>query len=174
MQVLLPGTAADSLVACAYLLWIVLTVAGLLRCRQIFPDLACIVAPIWPLFAPNPIVHDYDLAYRAKGGEGEFSPWKRLPMGCSRTVSHAVWNPGFAEQLFLFRLCVFLVELEETNSRAKRVRSRAYEFLLHWTASRTNNHPDTVQFMIVRCRPLAPGGGEVVFRPGNRPGADAS
>ena len=174
MELAFSGTMADSLIGRAFVLWIVITMLGLLRTRQIFPGIVSIIAPTWQLFAPNPIIYNYDLAFRSKRGEGQFSPWKQLSMSYSRAWHHAIWNPGFAEQIFLFRLCQSLVELDETDRRVERLRERAYDFLLSLIAIRFGEQPETIQFMIVRCCPLTPDGAYVVFLSEDEMGADVS
>jgi hypothetical protein len=156
-----PGTTADALVGGAYLLWIVVTLCGVWQCRHVFPGIVSTLAPSWPLFAPTPIHYNYDLAFRTRRADGEFSPWKPLPTSYTRAFHHAVWNPGFDEQVFLFRLCQALVELHETDRSAERLRQGAYDFLLSLIALRVGEQPDTIQFAIRRCCPLIPDGAEL-------------
>jgi hypothetical protein len=156
MHLTFPGTTADALVGGAYLLWIAITLCGVWHCRHVFPGIVSTLAPSWPLFAPTPIHYNYDLAFRTKGPGGEFSPWKPLPTTYTRAFHHAVWNPGFDEQVFLFRLCQALVEFHETDRRAERLRQCAFEFLQSLIALRAGERPETMQFMIVRSCPLAP------------------
>lgn len=167
MYLTFPGTAADALVGGAYLLWLAVTLCGLLRWRRDLPALLCILAPSWPLFAPHPIVCDYDLAFRLKRGPGRFTCWKPLPVRYARGLGHAVWNPSFHEQLFVFRLCQVLVELAETDPWLQRLRQRAYDFLLSLVAARAGAPPGAVEFMILRRRPLAAADADVVFVSGN-------
>src|SRR5262249_20306846 len=117
----------------------------------------------WPLFAPDPIIYDYDLAFRLKRADGNFSPWGQLPAGYSRAWHHAVWNPGFDEQIFLFRLCHLLVAIEATDSRVGWLQQRAHDFLLSLVAIRAGEQPERVEFLITRRRPLDPDGADVVF-----------
>ena len=156
MHLPLPGTTADALVGGAYLLWIGITLCGVWRCRAVRPGLGSTLAPSWPLFAPTPINYNYDLAFRSRRTGAAFSPWQPLPMKYSRALSHAVWNPEFDEQLFLFRLCQALVELPETDPGAERLRQGAYEFLRSLIALRAGEPPDRIQFAIRRCCPLVP------------------
>jgi hypothetical protein len=149
---------ADALVAGAYLLWIVITLCGVWRCRHVCPGLVSTLAPSWPLFAPTPINYNYDLAFRARRAGAKFSPWQPLPAKYSRALSHAVWNPEFDEQLFLFRLCQALVEFPETDPSTGRLRQDAYDFLRSLIALRVGEPPDTLQFAIRRHCPLIPDG----------------
>ena len=155
------------------MLWIVITLCGVWRCRHRFPGIVSTLAPSWPLFAPTPIHYDYDLAFRTRRAAGEFSPWKPLPGSYTRALHHAVWNPGFDEQLFLFRLCQALVETDETDRSAEGLRQGAYEFLLSLIALRAGEQPATLQFMIIRCSPLTPDRVERFLVSGEEP-ADVS
>ena len=163
MPVTFPGTPADRLVCCVYVLWLAVTIGGVLRCKNLSPGIVSTFAPTWPLFAPSPINYDYDLAFRAQHGEGRFSPWQLLPPRYGRAWHHALWNPGFDEEIFLFRLCEVLVELQETNPRIGRLRRHAHDVLLSLVALRAGEQPDQVQFIITCSRPLGPGVAEVVF-----------
>jgi hypothetical protein len=163
MQLSFPDTPADGLVACAFVLWIVITVCGVLQCRHRAPGLLSTIAPCWPLFAPDPINYDYDLAFRVRGSGEEFSPWKPLPMNYSRVLSHAVWNPNFDEHLFCFRLCQALVELPETYPGIGRLRNQAHDVLLSLIALRGGAQPERIQFTITARCPLDPEGAAVVF-----------
>jgi hypothetical protein len=156
MQATFPGTTADSLVGCAYLLWIAITLCGLLRWRKDLPGLVSILAPSWPLFAPFPIAYNYDLAFRAKRSEETFSPWTQLPTTYTRALHHGIWNPSFSEHLLLFRLCQALIEIPETDRKVERLREGAYGFLLTLAALRLRAQPETIQFRIRRCCPLIP------------------
>jgi hypothetical protein len=163
MHLPIPGTVSGALVAGAYALWIAITMCSVLRCRCRFPGVVSIFAPTWTLFAPTPITYDYDFAFRAKLGNGELSPWKALPMPYTRALHHALWNPDFDQQIFLFRACQILVELAETNPKIAKLRRRAYDFLLSLIAVRAGEQPDRIQFMITcRCS-LEPEDAEVVF-----------
>jgi hypothetical protein len=174
MQLAFPGTAADGLVACAYVLWLLITMVWVLRCRNICPGIVSTFAPSWPLFAPNPIVYDFDLAFRSKRADGKAPPWERLPMRYERAWHHAVWNPGFHEQIFVFKLCQVLVGVPKADRRTKRLRARAYQFLRSLIASRVGERPEAIQFKITRCRPLNPGSAEVVFLSANGVRGDVS
>jgi hypothetical protein len=165
MQPTFPGTTADSLVAGAFLLWTVLTIAGLLRWRQVSPVLVSVLAPSWALFAPYPIVYDFVLAFRSRGGDGRFSRWKLLPWTYTRAWHHALWNPGLGEQVFVFRLCQALAELEGAAPGAERRRAR--DFLRALVARRIGQEPEAVEFMILRRWPLAGGSEEQVFVSGD-------
>jgi hypothetical protein len=169
-----PGTTADALVGGAYLLWIVMTLCGVWQCRHVFPGIVSTLAPSWPLFAPTPIHYNYDLAFRTRRADGEFSPWKPLPTSYTRAFHHAVWNPGFDEQIFLFRLCQALVELHETDRSAERLRQGAFEFLHSLIALRAGEEPETMQFMILRSCPLAPGSVAAFLVTGEEEPADVS
>jgi hypothetical protein len=129
---------------------------GVWQCRHVFPGIVSTLAPSWPLFAPTPINYNYDLAFRTRRAGAEFSPWQPLPTRYARAFYHAVWNPGFDEQVFLFRLCQVLVELGETDRSAERLRQGAFEFLHSLIALRAGEEPETIQFMILRSCPLAP------------------
>jgi hypothetical protein len=163
MQHTFPGSTADALVGCAYVLWIVITMCGVLQCRHVDPGLVSTLAPSWPLFAPDPISYNYDLAFRSELGDGKFSPWRPLTTSYTRALHHAIWNPGFDEQIFLFRLCQALVELAETSPRIARLRECAYDFLLSLVALRAGEQPDRIQFMITCSCPLDGDGADVVF-----------
>jgi hypothetical protein len=163
MPLALPTTPADTLVCGVFLLWLLVTVGGVLRNQNIAPGIVSTFAPTWPLFAPNPINYNYDLAFRSERGGGRFSPWKPLPLRYGRAWHHAVWNPGFDEQIFLFRLCQILVEVAETNPGIVRLRERAHDVLLSLVALRAGVEPDSLQFMITRRCPLDAGGADVVF-----------
>jgi hypothetical protein len=163
MQLTFPDTTADWFVACAYVLWIVITACGVLRCRHRAPGLLSTLAPYWPLFAPDPINYDYDLAFRVRHDGEEFSSWQPLPMSYSRTLSHGIWNPRFDEQLFCFRLCQAIVELPETNPRIGKLRQQAHDVLLSLVAVRGGAEPERVQFRITARCPLDPEGAAVVF-----------
>ena len=156
MRPTFPDTTGDALVGCAYLLWIGITLCGLLRWRKQLPGLLYILAPSWALFAPFPIVCNYDLDFRAKRGEADFSPWSPLPLTYTRALHHAVWNPGFSEQLFIFRLCQALIELPEADRKVQRFREGAYGFLLTLAAFRLRAQPETIQFRIRRYCALVP------------------
>jgi hypothetical protein len=163
MPLAFPGSTADWVVACAYVLWISITLFWVLRCRHLCPGIVSTLAPSWPLFAPHPISYDYELAFRPKRADGNVPGWERLPTSYARAWHHAVWNPGFHEQLFLFKLCQVLAEVPGSDRRARGLRTRAYRFLRSLIASRAGERPDAIQFRITRRRPLVPGGGEVVF-----------
>jgi hypothetical protein len=156
MPLTFPGTPADWLVGCAYGLWIVITICGVLRCKGLGPGIGSTLAPTWPLFAPDPINYDYDLAFRARRADAEFSPWQPLPMSYPRALYHAVWNPGFDEQIFLFRLCQALIEVPEKDRSCERLRQGAFDFLLSLAALRLGEQPETIQLRIRRCCPLTP------------------
>jgi hypothetical protein len=158
-----PNTAADMLVGCVFVLWLVITIAGVLRNKNITPGIVSTFAPTWPLFAPNPVNYNYDLAFRSERGEGQFSAWKPLPANYGRAWHHAVWNPFFDEQIFLFRMCQVLVELVETNPASAWLRQRAHDVLLSLVARRAGEEPDRIQFLITRHYPQAPDDAEVVF-----------
>jgi hypothetical protein len=158
MPFTLPGTTADTILGCAYLLWIAITLCGLLRWRKPLPALASILAPSWPLFAPYPIVYNYELAFRVRQGDGSFTPWRQLPTRYARALYHAVWNPRFHEQLFLFKLCQALVEVPEGEGGVDRLRLGAFDLLHSLAAPRIGARPETIQFMIRRCCPLTPDG----------------
>src|SRR5262245_15541304 len=115
MQLAFPGTTADWFVGCAYVLWLLVTLYWVLRCRHLCPGIVSTIAPSWPLFAPNPIVYNYDLAFRLKRPDEWLPPWKRLPVRYTRTWYHAVWNPGFHEQIFVFKLCQVLAEVPRAD-----------------------------------------------------------
>jgi hypothetical protein len=172
MQSTLPGSTADTLVGGVYLLWIAVTLCGLLRWRKTLPALACILAPSWPLFAPYPIVYNYELAFRTKHGDGSYSAWQQSPLGYTRALHHAVWNPRFNEQLVLFRLCQALVEIPETERRVERLRQHAYDILLSLAARRLGEQPETIEFMIRRCCPLLPDRAQVFLVSGHELPAD--
>jgi hypothetical protein len=174
MQLAFPGTTADWLVGSAYVLWLLITMCWVLRCRHICPGIISTFAPSWPLFAPNPIVYDYDLAFRSKRADGRFPPWEPLPMNNSRAWHHAVWNPGFHEQIFVFKLCQVLAEVPRADRRAKRLRGRAHQVLRSLIAGRVGERPEAIQFKITRRRPLNPGSGEVVFLSRNDVRGDVS
>jgi hypothetical protein len=161
MRLDFPGTTADLVVAGAYLLWITITLCWVLRCRHLCPGIVSTLAPSWPLFAPDPIVYDFDLAFRLKRADGSFSPWRPLPAGYSRAWHHAVWNPGFDEQIFLFRLCHLLVAIKDP--RVESLQQRAHDFLLSLVAIRAGGQPERVEFLITRCRPLDSDHADVVF-----------
>jgi hypothetical protein len=164
----------ESLVGGAFGLWIIITLCGLLRWRQIFTGIGSVLAPSWPLFAPDPIIYNYDLVFRLNRGEGNFSPWKHLLTSYSRAWYHVLWNPGFDEQIFLFRLCQALVELEGTDRRIQRLRARAHDFLRSLIATRVGEQPGTIEFLILCRRPLAPDSVEVVYLSGDEVGARVS
>jgi hypothetical protein len=174
MHLTLPGSTADALVGCAYLLWIAVTLGGLLRWRMNLPILACIFAPSWPLFAPYPIVYNYELAFRAKHGDGNFSPWRQLPRRYGRALHHALWNPGFSEQLFLCRLCQALVEVPETEPGVERLRARAYDLLAALAVPQLGEQPESIQFRIRRSIPLIPDRVQAFLISGDEQLADAS
>jgi hypothetical protein len=161
VQFAFPGTTADWLVGCAYLLWIIITLCGVWHCRHVSPGLVSTLTPSWPLFAPTPINYDYDLAFRTRRAGAEFSPWQPLPASYTRALSHAVWNPGCDEQLFLFRLCQALVEFDGTDRRVERLRQDAYDFLRSLIALRAGEPAERIQFAIRRRCPLDPDGAEL-------------
>jgi hypothetical protein len=163
MLLTFPETVADGVVCCLFALWLVVTIAGVLRNKNITPGIVSTFAPTWPLFAPNPINYNYDLAFRTECGDGQFSAWKPMPPNYRRAWHHALWNPVFDEQIFLFRMCQILVELVETNPGSAWLRQRAHDVVLSLVARRAGEEPDRIQFLITRRYPQAPDDAEVVF-----------
>jgi hypothetical protein len=89
-------------------------------------------------------------------------------------LSHAVWNPDFDEQIFLFRLCQALVDLQEKDPRTERLRQDAYEFLRSLIALRAGEPPGAIQFAIRRCCPLEPDGAKLFLVTADDEPADVS
>jgi hypothetical protein len=162
----IPGTTADWFVGGAYVLWVLITLCWVLRCRHVCPGVVSTLAPSWPLFAPRPVDYDYEVGFRPAGAGGAL-PWKRLPTRYARAWHHAVWNPGFHEHLFLFKLCQFLAEVPGADRRARRQRRRAHRVLRSLVAGRAGEMPDAIELRITRRRPLHPGGEDVVFQSGS-------
>jgi hypothetical protein len=163
MSLTVPTTTADALVCCVFVLWLLVTIGGVLRNQNIAPGIVSTFAPTWPLFAPNPIHYNYDIAFRSERSGGQFSPWKPVLLNYGHAWHHAVWNPCFDEQIFLFRVCQILVEFAETEPAMARLRERAHEVLLSLVALRAGAEPDSIQFMITRSCPMDTDDAEVVF-----------
>lgn len=50
--------------------------------------------PRWTFFAPNPGTTDYHLLHRDQYVDGSLGEFQEDPLGNTRSLLHALWNPG--------------------------------------------------------------------------------
>jgi hypothetical protein len=98
--------------------WLALSVAAQVRgqhlrsARKILGRIRdydyCSMIPSWSFFAPNPGTRDFQLMYRDKLLDGQFTVWKSVQC-LSYPYLRFVWNPHKRRAKAIVDLCVFLM-----------------------------------------------------------------
>lgn len=70
--------------------------------------------PAWTFFAPNPGTRDFELLFRDRLVEGQYTPWKELerPVG---SILRAIWNPAKRRQKAVVDMCSLLTRMAAGN-----------------------------------------------------------
>lgn len=79
--------------------------------------------PAWAFFAPNPGTRDFELLFRDRLVDGQFTPWKEMerPVG---SFLRAIWNPSKRRQKAVVDMCSLLTRMaaeNQTELGARRV-----------------------------------------------------
>jgi len=78
------------------------------------------VIPSWAFFAPNPGVTDYQLLYRDRLFDGQFSNWKEVQYR-NTSFLRSMWNSEKRRRKAIADSCKFLLQSISKNSNNKSV-----------------------------------------------------
>ena len=124
----------DSLVTYIYAAWALITLSGITSRSLLNRGVSTLFRPSWPLFAPNPIQHNFYVLYRQRADDsGAGTPWIQLNQYRNRSTSSAIWNPWAFEYMFLINVCQALCLRSELGARSEKTVRLCRAFLAHWT-----------------------------------------
>ena len=72
--------------------------------------------PSWTFFAPNPVVSDYQILYRDKLLNGQFSNWKQVQYR-NNSILHSIWNPDKRKRKAIANYCKTILKSASKNPK---------------------------------------------------------
>jgi hypothetical protein len=84
--------------------------------------------PAWTFFAPNPGVTDYQLFYRDKLYDGQFTTWKKVRHR-DRSIFHSIVNPDKRAQKAIADCCISILQMVKEN-RNNRLIQKSFPYLM--------------------------------------------
>jgi hypothetical protein len=107
--------------------------------------------PSWTFFAPNPGVTDYQILYRDKLSDGQFSNWKEIPFR-NHSILHSILNSEKRRRKAIANCCIALLQIPNKDLKNKAILSSApYLTILSYIMSMPMNSISVYrQFLIAR------------------------
>jgi len=107
--------------------------------------------PSWTFFAPNPGVTDYQILYRDKLFNGQFSYWKQVQYR-DNSILHSMLNPDKRRRKAIADYCKSILKSADKNQRDKAILlSFPYLAILTYVMSMPKNPLcEYRQFLITR------------------------
>jgi hypothetical protein len=107
--------------------------------------------PSWTFFAPNPIISDYQILYRDKLFNGQFSNWEQVQYR-DYSIFHSILNPDKRRRKAIAGYCKTILKSASKNLKNEAITSSyPYLVILTYIMSMPKNHLcEYRQFLIAR------------------------
>ena len=106
--------------------------------------------PEYSFFAPTPATGDFSVLYRDRDGDGEMGDWHELPLGGTRSILNALWNPDRRTRKATFDVCTDLAKYILADAPLEVQVSVPYLVLLNHVSTLPRlEQGDATQFLIM-------------------------